>query len=63
MPKLANASNVIVTTRVNFLPRRSAIRPKNQPPKGLATKPPAKMAKVDSKAEVGSAFSKKFAAR
>ena len=42
-----------VTMKVYFLPIMSPNLPKNKAPKGLTTKPAAKVARVDKKAAVG----------
>ncbi|MNE21953.1 hypothetical protein D3C80_1151370 [compost metagenome] len=57
--KLASAIITIVTSMIFFRPYLFANGPNTNPPIGLETNPTAKTAKVLSKAEVGSALSKR----
>src|SRR5699024_1760041 len=43
----------IVLIRTNLRPRRSAMRPKTNPPRGRAKNPTAKTASVDNNADTG----------
>src|SRR4029453_879675 len=65
MPIMRLPSAARPTARVmeDLRPTRSPIQPKTKPPKGRATKPTAKIAKVDSMADVGSAELKSWPAK
>lgn len=52
-----------VTKKVYFLPIISPNLPKNKAPKGLTTKPAAKVAKVERNAAVGLSAGKNFVER